>query len=154
MYIQHIFKQPTKGFTLIELLVVIAIIGMLASIVLVSLGPAREKARDARRKSDIRQILLAMELCYDDSACGAKEQYLSTPAGANTVLQISTYMSFVPQDPSNTAPWQYTWIDNAGNLDKFCVYTKLENEDTYIAASENRTNFSVGTIAPSALPCW
>ena len=37
---QHIFKRRTKGFTLIELLVVIAVIGMLASIVLVSLGPA------------------------------------------------------------------------------------------------------------------
>lgn len=58
-------KPHNSGFTLIELLVVISIIGLLSSIVLTSVNSARAKARDARRKSDMRAIQLALEFYYD-----------------------------------------------------------------------------------------
>jgi len=61
----EILKTKGKSFTLIELLVAIAVIGMLSSIVLVSLKGARAKTRDARRLSDMRQILTALQLYYD-----------------------------------------------------------------------------------------
>ncbi len=57
--------KNNKGFTLIELLVVIAIIGLLASVVLVSLNSARAKARDAKKISDFAQISKAIQLYYD-----------------------------------------------------------------------------------------
>lgn len=56
-----------KGFTLIELLVVVSIIGLLASIVLVSLNSARAKAREARRLADLQQIDRALALYYSDN---------------------------------------------------------------------------------------
>lgn len=51
-----------KSFTLIELLVVVAIIGVLSSVIFVGLREVRGRARDARRVSEIDQIVKALEL--------------------------------------------------------------------------------------------
>lgn len=87
------FKRNTKGFTLVELLVVIAIIGILASIVLVSLNSARERSRDARRVADINQMRTALETFHlDDTAYPAALSELSPE-----------YMTTVPNDPQGNA---------------------------------------------------
>lgn len=58
-------RQGERAFTLVELLVVVAIIGLLSTIVVVSINSARIRARDIKRVSDLRQIQLALELFSD-----------------------------------------------------------------------------------------
>ncbi|MFA5986225.1 MAG: type II secretion system protein [Parcubacteria group bacterium] len=56
-----------KAFTLIELLITIAIIGILASIILTTLGYARNKAKDASFKSSAATIHKAGIMCCDEN---------------------------------------------------------------------------------------
>ncbi|HRY62548.1 MAG TPA: type II secretion system protein [Candidatus Paceibacterota bacterium] len=111
-----------KGFTLIELLVVIAIIGMLAATVLVSLGTARAKGRDAKRIADLKNIELAIQL-FSDSNKGA------VPATISALTP--TYLAKEPKDPNTDASYAYTPCNPvAGNASKFMKYqlgADLEN---------------------------
>lgn len=61
-------RKIARGFTLIELLIVIAIIAILAAVVFVALNPLQrfKDARDARRWSNITELLSAIKLSQVD----------------------------------------------------------------------------------------
>src|ERR1035437_6668602 len=88
-----------KGFTLIELLIVISIIGVLTTLLMANFVGVRQRARDAQRKSDLRQIQSALELFRSDQGL-----YPTTLPNCNSSIKspdcsTSNYMTKVPMDP-------------------------------------------------------
>jgi len=90
--------RKQKGFTLIELLVVIAIIGLLSTLAVISLNNARQKSRDAKRVSDIKQVQTALELYYNDA--NGYPVTAGVASGGSIKYSDTTYMQLVPTAPT------------------------------------------------------
>lgn len=147
------FLKPRQngqyGFTLIELLVVISIISLLSSVVLASLSSVRAKARDARRKSDLKQLQLAMNLYLsnhdyilmnevqaNDTSIGCTtscDQTFSTGNnwGNNSDLRFLVSEGLIPvlpKDPINSTTYFYmVELYNISNNNSYCMGGRLEN---------------------------
>jgi len=151
-----------KGFTLIELLVVIAIIGLLSSIVLVSMGGTRKRARDARRQADLQSIMTAMEICYGDSAC-ATQQDIYPIWTSNATTAISVDIDKNPalvadvEDPLNSGDYYYTVLaNNTGQSGQYyCIYARLESftNATYFCVSNKGSAQIESATVPTNADC-
>lgn len=109
------YRAKQSGFTLIEILVVVTIIGILASITLLGLGPARRSAQDARRVADIRNIQSVLEvyfnkngeypLCTALDLAGAQTCYSSTLRSSLTIGTTGVLPSgtTLPNEPVGSA---------------------------------------------------
>ncbi|MCX6761067.1 MAG: type II secretion system protein [Candidatus Nealsonbacteria bacterium] len=109
--------KKNQGFTLIELLIVISILGLLSSVILVSVQDSRRKAYQAREKTEAKQIITALELYSSDHG----DKY---PCDVNRGLPsgLEQYLSTKPSWPGAPWPgsvydWDY-WVADSNDPDR------------------------------------
>jgi len=158
-------KNNKKGFTLIELLVVIAIIGLLATLSVVALNNARQKSRDAKRVSDIKQVQTALELYFVDqnaypvlgattlggTATSAFTKLSTAGFTVSTGGGGTTYMGQVPAAPTPPSTSVYTYCSvastatatgtgacsTAATVDSYKIFFNLEGATGGLPAGDH-----------------
>lgn len=124
-----------KGFTIIELLVVIAIIGLITSIILISLRAFGSKGRDAKRVAELKQLQSILAVYF-----GNAESYPIIPAPGTTECAATTTQP--PTDPGPACP-VYAWLEGPNPLfpeymsKPFISVSPLANTYKYMSGSVN-----------------
>jgi len=140
MMSKKIIPAGERGFTLIEMLVVVAIIGLLSSVVLVGIGPARSRARDTRRIADIRQVQNGLEAYHSGAGRYPSVNDFYGRTGARAIPNL-------PTDPQGG---EYAYIFSAP--DGYVMGICLENERTSEISSFTPSNASSYNVSPINVP--
>lgn len=159
----------SKGFTLVEILIVIMIMGVLISVIVVNFAEARRKARDGRRKADLRQLQSALEMYKADYSTRTQPTYpylrygAAGPVGPSTnppgyqflaELQTYGYVSSLPKDPSSPDYSKYYYIYRSLDGVTYLLCAYLENaSDPDITANCGGFNIRCGPCADNSCMC-
>ena len=149
--------RSSKGFTLVELLVVIAIISILATLLLLQLGVARAKARDAKRIADVNQIRSALELFFDDNG-----RYMNSKVRDGVGGLSPTYLTNIPNDPLATCTagtydgvvsgvlncYGYAYTNTAAQPSQMQIWAELEQNNRNALTNDTDINSTGWSGAP------
>lgn len=168
MPIFNFLRKNSPGFTLIELLVAITILGILSTIALSSFRSSQIRSRDAKRKSDLKQIANALEMFYSDKGfypSYSNGKILACPYYSSTTPSICQwgaadynsefrdadrdvlYFKSLPKDPGG---FSYYYVSNGQS---FQIFAHLENnkDQNCINSDCSSTGVPVGSLCGA--PC-
>ncbi|HOZ53251.1 MAG TPA: FISUMP domain-containing protein [bacterium] len=131
-------NKNKKGFTLIELIIVVFIIGLLATIVTISISGAKSRSRDVKRISEITHLQIAL-----DNYNVAEGRYPAELVPGESLIGSSTGIVFMSQVPENFLYYDldcqsegyeylYNSVDNNYEI-SFCLENKIDN---YLAGNK------------------
>lgn len=141
--------------TLSEVIVVAAIFAILVTLAALSLSPRLQiaRARDSRRKADLKRIAIALEDYAGDKPCYPTAIYDEDVPGCVASGQIDPYLRQIPCDPQTKEPYRY----DSSNCKEFVIYSTLELEEekdyglgNYALSSPNMR--VMPTISPTISP--
>ena len=89
-----------NGFTLVELMVVIVILGLLATIVIINVMPAADRAATTKARADIATLEQGIEMYRLDN-----QRYPTSEEGLQ-ILVAGDYIRRLPDDPWSN-PYRY-----------------------------------------------
>lgn len=161
--------RQKKAFTLIELLIVIAIIGVLASIVLVSLNSARNKSRDAAIRAEVRILTTLFHQQFADTGSYTSLQsgWDDNEASCNNSFGSSAYaaaaravcVSVINNYTGGAVNVFHTGVNPAtfsSNTD-FSIMARLNTGNYFCMGSSGRTYEgpgNPGTGSWTGAGCW
>jgi general secretion pathway protein G len=90
-------REREEGFTLVELMVVIVIIGLLATVVIINVMPATDRAANTKARADIATLEQAIDMYRLDHL-----RYPSSEEGLQALV-AGNYIRRLPDDPWGNA---------------------------------------------------
>lgn len=159
-------KRKEKGFTLIELLIVIAVIVVLAGVLIFAINPASvmQKARDAKRLSDMESVVQAMNLALAEGELALKVTTGNSGVGTQAVdgsgyvgytavvgkTGLGKYIPTLPLDPTNATVvgvnYVYSFGSTVANYEINAVMEHVDNAAKMTTDGGNdAARFEVGT---------
>lgn len=148
-----------RGFTLIELLVVVAILGILSSIVLVSLNTANTRGKDGAVQANLDSLRTQAQLYYNTNG-GYSLNGVSIPASSSCTAASSVFV-----DPRVTLQIQAADFANGGgsitcnialNGAAYAVFAELASTATQFFCVDSNgvgKKTSVGYVPGSNTSC-